>query len=120
MSATFTWTINWMGAYPSYDGQTDVVIQAGWNCAGEERKDASTVCSSSSFGTASFTLDPSVPFTPYADLTESQVLGWVWASGVDQTEVEARVQELIDAQLAPVVVTPPLPWNPPPVQPPAA
>ena len=33
-----------------------------------------------------------------ADLTDEIVMGWVWDSGVNQTEVEAQVQALIDEQ----------------------
>jgi hypothetical protein len=49
-------------------------------------------------------------FTPYAQLTESQVLGWIWANGVDQTATEAAVAQQIQNQINPPVVTPPLPW----------
>ena len=50
-------------------------------------------------------------FTPYADLTQDQVLGWVWANGVDKDTTEAAVQSMIDNQINPPIVTPPLPWT---------
>jgi len=43
-------------------------------------------------------------------LTQDQVLGWVWANGVDKTATEAAVQQQIDNQINPPVVSPPLPW----------
>lgn len=109
MSATITWTIQWMNAYPQYDGQTDVVISAGWSCNGSQM-DGETEYVGSVYNTASFTLNPEQPFTPYADLTQEQVLGWVWASGVDQAATEAAVQQQIDNQINPPIVQPPLPW----------
>ncbi len=109
MSATFTWTIQWMQAYPQYEGQTDVVISAGWICTGEQVEGENTY-SNSIINVTPFTLDPEQPFTPYADLTQEQVLGWVWASGVDQAATEAAVQQQIDNQINPPIVQPPLPW----------
>jgi len=50
------------------------------------------------------------PYTPYADLTQDQVLGWIWASGVDKDATEAAVNQQIDNAINPPVVTPPLPW----------
>ena len=51
------------------------------------------------------------PYIPYADLTEQQVLGWVYATGINQTEIEATLQAQIDAQITPTVIQPPLPWS---------
>jgi hypothetical protein len=113
MSATITWTIQWMNAYPQYDGQTDVVISAGWACNGLQIE-GNKRYNGTVYGSASFTLNPDVPFTPYADLTQDQVLGWVWASGVDKTATEAAVQQQIDNQINPPIVQPPLPWVTPP------
>jgi hypothetical protein len=49
-------------------------------------------------------------FTPYANLTQDQVLGWIWASGVDKDATEAAVEQQIQNQINPPIVTPPLPW----------
>ena len=57
--------------------------------------------SASAYGTAGFTPDPTDPaFIPYADLTEADVLGWVWDS-VDKAETEASLAAQIDAQKNP-------------------
>jgi hypothetical protein len=42
-----------------------------------------------------------------------QVLGWVWANGVDKDATEAAVEGQIEAQKNPPVVSPPLPWAAP-------
>lgn len=109
MSATITWSVQWMQAYPQFEGQSDVVISAGWLCQGEQA-DGDVIHKAAFDGSVNFTLDPEQTFTPYADLTQEQVLGWVWASGVDKAATEAAIQQKIDNQITPPVVTPPLPW----------
>ena len=42
------------------------------------------------------------PTVPYADLTEEEVLEWIWASGVDKTATEAALNASIEAQKNPV------------------
>jgi hypothetical protein len=51
-------------------------------------------------------------YTPYAEVTESQAIGWVQeVLGVEGTEsMEAQVQAQIDAQKIPTPQPAPLPW----------
>jgi hypothetical protein len=42
------------------------------------------------------------PTVPYADLTEEEVLEWVWASGVDKEATETALNASIEAQKNPV------------------
>ena len=109
MAATFTWTVQQMTCYPQAEGQTDVVFQVLWNCLGEENGYASI-----SSNWQNVTYEAGTPYTPYADLTQDQVLGWVWAAGVNKAEVEASLQAALNAQINPPTVTPPLPWVPTP------
>ena len=102
--ATFTWTVTAMDCYPQADGETDVVFTVHWTCAGTQDTYSSSVYSTRGVPALTGT------FTPYADLTQNQVLGWIWANGVDQSAVEAAVQTQIDNQINPPVVQPPLPW----------
>ena len=111
MSATITWAIEWMNCKPSEGLYADVVVTAGWRCNGAET--ANTVdYYSSIYGSAAFPM-PEGSFTPYDQLTQDQVLGWCWASGVEKTTVEANVQSQIDNQINPPVVQLPLPWAAP-------
>jgi len=65
--------------------------------------------SASNYGTCGFTPDPSSPdFVAFDDLTEADVLEWVYAS-VDKDEVEARLAADIESQKNPTVLTG-LPW----------
>ena len=103
--ATFNWKITSMPAYSQIDGETDVVFQVNWSCGATEDK-----LSASSVGAVPVTYTAGSPFTPYADLTENQVWGWVNPQ-IDRPAIEANLQALIDAQKTPTVVTPPLPWS---------
>ena len=94
-----TWTISTMEHNVSDGG----VIVAHWRVTDSETVGDDTF-SASAYGTASFTPDASSPdFTPYADLTESQVLGWCWSEegGVDKDAVEASLAANIAEQKNP-------------------
>ena len=97
-----TWTISTMERNTSDDG----VIVAHWRVTEVDGDH-----SASAYGTCSFTPDASASdFVPYADLTESVVLGWCWANGVDQTEVEASLTADIEEQKAPTTEAG-VPWT---------
>jgi hypothetical protein len=119
MSITYTWSINQLTAYPTYESQTDVVFKVTWSYRGV---DANGVGSTRG-GTTEVTYVAGAPFTPYADLTESQVLGWVQETITPekQAQMEAEIVGDIDWQIQQAnsnePVTPPLPW---PVNPPVA
>lgn len=102
---TYNWTATRLECYPQSQGHNDVVFCVHWTCAGTSGEHTASV-----YSTCSVTLDPSVPFIPYNSLTLNTVLGWIWANGVDKAATEATIQQQIDAQINPPVVTPPLPW----------
>jgi hypothetical protein len=102
---TITWTVSQMDCYPQEAGHTDVVFNVHWQCTGVDGDYNGQV-----YSTCAVTISPDAPFTPYADLTKDQVLGWIWSSGVDKDATEAAVQQQIDGQKNPTVVNPPLPW----------
>ena len=104
--ATFNWIVTQMDCYPQADGETDVVFTVHWTCAGTDGTYSSSV-----YNTQAVTYTAGSPYTPYADLTQNEVLGWIWAAGVDKAATEAAVQQMIDNQINPPVVTPPLPWS---------
>jgi len=119
MSATYTWSINQLAVLPSHEGKTDVVAKVSWSYRGV---DADGVGSSRG-GNTEVTYNPKDKFTPFADLTEAQVLGWVTPTITPEqmTEMEAGINGDISWQIAQASandpVTPPLPW---PSTPPAA
>ena len=66
-----------------------------------------------SYGSQALTLDPEAAFTPFADLTEAQVIGWVHAAMGEEAvaAVEANLATQIENAKNPPVVNPPLPWS---------
>jgi hypothetical protein len=102
---TITWAITAMDCYPQEGGNTDVVFNVHWTCSGTDGAYNASV-----YSTCAVPAPTGSAFTPYANLTQEQVLGWIWADGVDKAVTEAAVQQQIDSQINPPVVTPKLPW----------
>jgi hypothetical protein len=110
MANTYSWTINQMTAYPTYESQTDVVFQVAWTCTGSNG--ATPPVTASIYNTVNVTYKAGEPFTPYDQLTQAQVVGWVQEAltpeGVAATE--AALDTMIANQVNPPVVSLPLPW----------
>jgi hypothetical protein len=104
---TLSWIIERLLVKPTEGDKTDVVITADWRCNGSQDNYSGTC-----YGSASFQ-PPTGSFTPYDQLTQNQVLGWCFASGVNQTAIEANVTAQIENQINPPIIAPPLPWLPP-------
>ena len=99
-----TWTIATLERNTADGG----VIVAHWRVTEEEIVGENTY-SASSYGTCGFTPDPSASdYIAYSDLTEADVLGWVWAE-VDQDAIEAGLTANIDEQKNPTTADG-VPW----------
>jgi hypothetical protein len=97
----FNWTVAQLERELSDGG----VIVAHWRCNASDGD-----YSASSYGTCGFTPDAAAPdFVDYDSLTEADVLGWVWADGVDKDATEAALQAKIDADKNPVTAAG-VPW----------
>jgi len=105
VATVFTWTVTALDCYPQAEGQTDVVFVVHWTCSGTDGTYNGSV-----YSTCSVTYVAGTPYTPYDQLTQNQVLGWIWSSGVDKASAEAAVQSQIDNAKNPPVVSPALPW----------
>ena len=78
MAATITWTVTEMTCYPEAEGQPDVVFGVYWVCKGVQDTYSTQVAAPSACNIPL----PTASFIPYADLTQEQVLNWIWANGV--------------------------------------
>ena len=107
MSATIAWQIDWMDVKPVEGDYQDVVVTAGWRCNGTQDSYTASI-----YATCSFPA-PASEFTPYAQLTQDQVLSWCWENGVDKDVTEVAVQQQIDNLINPPIIQPPLPWATP-------
>jgi len=103
---TITWNISVLDCLPQSAEGADYVVTAHWQCNGVDGDYNGSV-----YSTCSFPVVEGTSFTPYADLTQAQVLGWVWDNGVDKTATEAAVEGQIETQINPPIVNPPLPWS---------
>lgn len=107
MSATFTWSVLNMATYPTFESQTDVVFQVAYSCVANQDTYYAT-----NTGATNVSYAAGTPYTPYDQLTESQVLGWVFQN-IQKDFMEAQLQAEIDKQINPTFVSPPLPWTTP-------
>ena len=100
---------NWTIALCEHDIATGGITVAHWKVVAEETV-GETTYTASAYGTAGFTPDATDPnFKPYDQVTEAEVLSWVWAQ-VDQAETEAALAAKIEEQKAPATVSG-LPWS---------
>ena len=107
MANTYNWIISQLEAYPQADNHTDVVMTVHWRRQATDGTHTADIYSSQSV-----TLDPDAPFTPYANLTEAQVIGWLEdAFGEEQLASQiAALDQQIENQINPPVIRPKLPW----------
>jgi hypothetical protein len=96
MTTTTTWTIAQLDRNAADGG----VTVAHWRATAADGD-----YSASAYGTAGFTPDPTSPsFKPYAQLTEADVLAWVWGQ-LDKGDIESSLAAQVAAQKAPVTLT---------------
>ena len=102
---TFTTTITAMYTLPQVEGQTDVVVNAMWEVAGVQDTYTASIG-----GNSQFTITQGSGFTPYADLTQAQVIGWIPESQI--TSAQQCVQGQLDSMVNPPVSpsSQALPW----------
>ena len=93
-----TWTISQLDRQTS-DG---FVTTAHWQATAVDGEHSDSIYSTCSW-------PEGTPTVAYADLTEEQVLGWVWANGVDKDAVESALAAQIELKKNPVTATG-VPW----------
>ena len=113
MPITYTWTATSLIGYPVLDGETDVVTRAFYTVLADDGEGHTA-----DFSDFALTpLDPSVPFIPYADLTNDIIIGWVqYNIGADlvasiEGSLAIQVERQVNPPPQPEVL--PLPWVPP-------
>ncbi len=106
MSISYTWTIENMTSQKELDNYTDVVIEVGWTCSGTDGTYYASIP-----GLTRIVFTGGSDYTPYSDLTEEQVLGWIYSSGVDESSTQQEINRQIELQVNPPTIVLPLPWS---------
>ena len=120
MAVTHTWSVSDQLQTRTQDGLSEVVFSVVWRLSSEETVDGKTY-SISSANQISLNTDDLNPdtFTAFADLTESQVVGWAKATidanaaegeGVPCAEWEAGHDRNIAKQINPPTAVETAPW----------
>lgn len=108
---TFTWAVTQL-LTETIAGEQNYVVIANYEVVGVDGDYTSSIQDSARFST-----DNVDNFTPYEDLTNTIVIGWIQSLlGVDGVaNYEACIQGQIDSQINPPVVpqNTPLPWATP-------
>lgn len=101
---TFTTTITAM--YTLQTPDPDYVVNAIWQVEGVSGEYTASIGGNTQFNSA----DQTGPVTPYADLTEAIVIGWIPESAI--ASAQACVQGQIDSMITPPVspANTALPW----------
>jgi hypothetical protein len=105
---TYSWDITALNSYPEYMGNQDVVFTIFATYTGTDGTYSSSINISQAL-----IIGNSSTFTPYADLTEEQVLGWLLAALTPQqiSQMQSKITAQIIADNQPPFVQLPLPWS---------
>lgn len=116
MIMNITWKIENLIVNPQLEGNPDVVVSAGWLVIAEENGLRGV-----SHGRVNFPPPEGDKFTAYANLTEDEILSWVWEIGASTDPDNPWSKQLAEQQAAYMVraqqaaiTNKPLPWAPPP------
>ena len=115
MSNNYVWSISALDAYPTTP-QPDCVFCARWQCVATSDQthtvNGQTVpYTARIYSTCNIVYNPNEQYIPYANLTQAEVLSWIYENGVDQTATQTALDTMIANQINPTVVTPKLPWQ---------
>ena len=99
---TFNWTISTLERDLLPGDMAGAVVTSHWRVTAEQSEGDETY-TATAYGTQGYTPDPSSEFyISYDDLTEADVLGWLWAQSEDwKADMEASLQAQIDAKITP-------------------
>ena len=110
MAIGYTWNVSTVDTYPTLESNTDVVYNVHWRLTAEDdaNQDADgNNWTASSYGTQSVDTSDLSSFTSFADLSASDVQGWVeTAMGSDAvTALKSGLDAQIEAKINPTSVT---------------
>ena len=101
---TFTTTITAM--YTLQQPDPDYVVNALWTVTGVDGEYTASIGGNTTFNSA----DQTGPVTPYASLTQAQVIGWIPESAIASAQacVQGQINSMITPPVSPANTA--LPW----------
>jgi hypothetical protein len=102
---TYTWVIVQLDCAPNYEGLQDYVVNVHWRYGAQFESYYTDM-----YGSQSFSEVAGPNFTPYAELTKLQVIGWLEES-MDVTQMQNQLAISIENMVNPPIVVLPLPWE---------
>ena len=106
MAIGYTWDVSTVDTYPTLDSNADVVYNVHWRLTAEDDANQDSDgnnWTATSYGTQSVDTSDLSSFTAFADLSASDVQGWVeTAMGADAV---TAMKSSLDAQIA-LLITP--------------
>jgi hypothetical protein len=108
MPKTYSWSVDRLECYHQHENRSDVVFMVYWT-----RRATDGSFAASAQGSQPVALDPNSPFTPFSDLTEAQVKGWLEdAMASDKLAmIDTALDKKIEDQKNPPAVVLPPPWQ---------
>ena len=110
MAIGYTWDVSTVDTYPTLESNADVVYNVHWRLTAEDdaNQDADgNNWTATVYGTQSVDTSDLSSFTAFADLTSSDVQGWVEAAmGADEVQnLKDGLDAQIEAKINPTSVT---------------
>ena len=122
MSNIYNWSVVSMDCYPTAESQSNAVFNVNWVCVGSnnagnpnptpENPGPSSIYGQV-YGQTPVTYVAGSPYTPYANLTNAEVIGWVQEALGENgiANIKLTIDAQIENQTNPPVINLPLPWD---------
>ncbi len=94
---TYTWNNKTVDTYPTLEDNADVIFNVHWRLTGQDDNENTA----STYGTIALDTSDLSSFTAFADLTSSDVQGWV--EGVFGADDVAAKKAALDAKIAEII-----------------
>jgi len=111
MANTYAWTINNLDVHPTENDLTNVVYNIHWTytATSDQLDPEGNPYKTNFIGTSIVAPPSSEDFTPFEDLTESQVVGWL-SEDTSIINIQESADNALNDLINPTSVTKDVPW----------
>ena len=111
----FSWVISELNCLVDQDGMQDVINVIHWRYNANDIDESGKNWFADKYGSSNVEQPNPQNFTPYADVTEQQVVSWL-EQVLPVADMQANLIANIELQKFPIEVTLPLPWSTPTIE----